>query len=90
MHRVGFNAPPHCIHHSETLLFAADCECVQVISVAYFLVDFSNDAWRFFLLALAAFLLWVMLICKSLFLTFSMPNHQLLMIAFGISQNMWW
>jgi hypothetical protein len=62
----------------------------QTISVSYFLVGFSLDADRFFFLTLATYFLFVMLIAKSLFLSLAMPNHQVLMIAFGVLQNLWW
>jgi hypothetical protein len=63
---------------------------VQSVSLSYFLVNFNPDADRFFFFWLATVLLYVMGISMSLMLSLLMPNHQVLMILFGISQNMWW
>ena len=58
--------------------------------MAYFLVGFSTDAWRYFMFTLSSYLLYVMLICNGLMLTLLLPNHQVFMILFGMSQSFWW
>ncbi len=60
------------------------------MSLSYFLVNFNTDADRFFFFWLATLLLFIMAIAMSLMLVLLMPNHQILMILFGISQNLWW
>jgi hypothetical protein len=62
----------------------------QAVSLLYFTVTFNADADRFFFFWFSSYLLYVMGISMSLMLSLLMPNHQVLMILFGVTQNMWW
>ncbi len=62
----------------------------QAVSLLYFTVNFNTDADRFFFFWLATVLVYWMCIAKSLMLCLLMPNHQVLMIVFGLTQNLWW
>jgi hypothetical protein len=66
------------------------CFAVQVVCVSYFLVNLSSDAGVFFFYYLCSYNLYMMCIAASLMLAFLMPNHQVMMILFGVSQNFWW
>jgi hypothetical protein len=63
---------------------------MQAVSLLYFTVNFNTDADRFFLFWLATLLVYLLCVAKSLMLSLLMPNHQVLMILFGLTQNMWW
>ena len=62
----------------------------QAVSISYFLVGFDSAADRFFMFWFAAFLLYLVCVANSIMMSLLMPNHQILMIFFGLTQNQWW
>ncbi len=65
--------------------------CVlQGVSISYFLVGFSNEAERFFVLWFSTFMLALVGVAMGMLFAFLLPNQAVMSIFVGVSQNLSW